>query len=136
MAELDKSNMLYEGKAKRLYATDNPEQSAANLPSEEEGAVIGMDPMVDGDGRPSSGSPAIGAGQASADATGDLDGACYADPPTIGAFAAVTMSRRRCRNEDERLLDAASVPPSEGHTFHHGSGNRSRSGWKRVRPIQ
>ncbi|MBT8496179.1 MAG: hypothetical protein KJO07_24250, partial [Deltaproteobacteria bacterium] len=69
------------------FASDQPGNSAPNLPVTETGAVIGEDPILDGDYRPMAGSPAIAAGQPQADVPGDANGECYADPPAIGAFA-------------------------------------------------
>ncbi len=58
----------------------------------ETGSVIQMDPMLadrsGGDYHVQSGSPAIGAGTELPASYPDFEGRCYADPPTIGAFAA------------------------------------------------
>jgi hypothetical protein len=70
------------------FASDDAGGSSPNLPVTETGGVIGQDPSLDGEYRPTSGSPAIGAGQAQSEVPGDADGECYGDPPTIGAFVA------------------------------------------------
>jgi hypothetical protein len=73
------------------YAHDDPSQSdpAADLPNPENGGVYGMDPLlVDvaaGDVHLQGGSPAASAGTPLVDLTGDLDGDCWGDPPSIGA---------------------------------------------------
>ena len=76
------------------YAHDMPEGSdpAGELPVQEVGGVYGQDPMfVDtgaGDYEVAPGSPAAGAGRSEPEsAGGDYDGECYAEPPTIGAWA-------------------------------------------------
>ncbi|MEO1270027.1 MAG: hypothetical protein AAFX99_18220 [Myxococcota bacterium] len=72
------------------FAQGAPERSAPQLPVEETGAVIGQDPGLGAGFAIEADSPAARAG--SADGlrwvTGDMQGACYADPPSIGAFAA------------------------------------------------
>ena len=65
------------------YAQDAPESSEPELPANEPGAVIGVDPQLDGL-RPSADSPALGAGT-TARTDADLYGACFLDPPAIGA---------------------------------------------------
>jgi len=77
------------------YAHDDPGSSAPELPATETGSVIGQDPSFDsdpvtGDGSLQPDSPAIGAGDPGEAAwlVGDIEGRCYADPPTIGAWAA------------------------------------------------
>ncbi len=69
-----------------FYATDDPGASAPTLPGTETGTLSGLDPLLDAAGVPGAGSPAIGAGTPGADALGDLGGACWASPPSIGAF--------------------------------------------------
>ncbi len=74
------------------YASDNPAQSspAQDLPAPEVGGIAGQDPLLvnlaGGDFHLQPGSPAIAAGVADARVVRDLDGVCYADPPTLGAF--------------------------------------------------
>lgn len=69
-----------------FYAHDDPGQSQPSLPGTETGSVVALDPVLDGDYRIGAGSPAAGAGSAVPGVTGDHDGACYATPPSIGAF--------------------------------------------------
>lgn len=66
------------------YAQDDPGASEPELPAEESGAVIGVDPELDGIA-PTAESPALGAGTA-ARTDGDLEARCYLDPPAIGAM--------------------------------------------------
>jgi hypothetical protein len=73
------------------YAHDNPGQSQpSGLPAAETGAIVGQDPALanpgGGDYRIGSASPAAGAGTSVAGVSGDLDGNCYASPPSVGAF--------------------------------------------------
>jgi hypothetical protein len=76
------------------YAQDDPAQSspAADLPVTEDSPIVGRAPeLVDpanGDYAISGASPAAGAGVAIPGVTGDLAGACYRDPPSIGAWEA------------------------------------------------
>ncbi len=69
------------------YAHDDPARSTpTGLPVVEDAAVIGEDPLfLDTDGAIGPDSPAVGAGLAHALLTADRRGACYADPPSIGA---------------------------------------------------
>jgi hypothetical protein len=73
------------------YAVDDPSQSdpAADLPTPESAGVVGQDPLlVDLDGADYSltaSSPALQAGLSPASTARDIAGACYADPPSIGA---------------------------------------------------
>jgi hypothetical protein len=69
-----------------FYATDDPGQSAPSLPGTEDGTLSGTDPLLRADGSLDPASPAIGAGTPGADALGDYTGACWADPPAVGAF--------------------------------------------------
>lgn len=74
------------------YAADNPGQSspAGDLPTPETGAIEGMDPgLVDvagGDYHLTAGSPAVGSGTPLDELSADLDGVCFADPPSRGAL--------------------------------------------------
>ncbi|MCA9638122.1 MAG: hypothetical protein KC420_18970, partial [Myxococcales bacterium] len=75
------------------YASDDPGQSspAGDLPAPESGAIEGQDPLLvgpPGDLHIAPQSPAIAAGSAHPALGGDAEGACYGDPPDIGAFAA------------------------------------------------
>lgn len=75
------------------YAHDNPGQSQpTDLPAPESGGIAGQDPALanpaGGDFHIPSSSPAAGAGTPLPGVTGDYDGACYASPPSIGAFEA------------------------------------------------
>lgn len=75
------------------YAHDDPAASAPmTLPAPETGGIVGQDPgftnAAQGDYHIGPASPAAGAGVAFAGLTGDLDGACYAMPPSIGALEA------------------------------------------------
>jgi hypothetical protein len=75
------------------YAHDNPSASSPLfLPVTETGAVIGQDPgLTDvpvGDYHIGPSSPAAGQGTTLPGIAGDMDGACYAMPPSIGAFEA------------------------------------------------
>lgn len=70
------------------YALDAPDRSAPSLPTVERGGLSGRDPLLGAEGRIPAESPAAGAGRAGAWAPGDLNGACWADPPAIGAFEA------------------------------------------------
>lgn len=69
-----------------FYAYDNPGASAPNPPGSETGSLIGLDPLIAGPGYaigPTS--PAAGAGADIDPALADLDGECFAQPPSIGA---------------------------------------------------
>lgn len=74
------------------YASDDPGQSspAADLPVAEVGGIAGVDPLLvdvgGGDFHLQAGSPAIAAGAPEPTITADLDGVCYGDPPSLGAF--------------------------------------------------
>lgn len=75
------------------YAHDRPSQSRpTDLPADESDGIYGEDPgLADpaaGDFSITSASPANGAGTPLAELTGDINGNCYADPPSIGAFEA------------------------------------------------
>ncbi len=68
------------------YAHDNPAQSQPTLPVTEVDGIYGLDPGLDAFYRVSPASPAAGAGATTTWTWGDLGGACFADPPTIGAY--------------------------------------------------
>lgn len=74
------------------YASDDPGQSspAGDLPVAETNALVGMDPLLvdvaGGDYHVTAQSPAVGSGTLLPALSVDLDGVCYADPPTRGAF--------------------------------------------------
>ena len=70
------------------YAWDNPAQSEPNLPAPEVDGIYGQDPELDLQLRIFTSSPAAGAGTANVGTWGDLDGRCYSEPPSIGAFEA------------------------------------------------
>lgn len=74
------------------YAHDDPGQSEPALPVAETAAIVGQDPLfvdaASGDFRLAAGTPAAGRG-APAGVPGDAAGACYATPPTIGAYEIV-----------------------------------------------
>ncbi len=67
------------------YARDNPGASAPSLPLEESGALAGQDPLLGGDFGLAAGSPALQAGTPWDGLVGDLTGACYGAPPSLGA---------------------------------------------------
>ena len=71
------------------YASDDPGASspAADLPSPEIDAIAGQDPLLlgPGDVHLGPGSPAIGSGAPLPELSADLDGECYAAPPSRGA---------------------------------------------------
>jgi hypothetical protein len=72
------------------YAFDNPAASAPDLPTPETGGVVGLDPGLgdpaSGDYRPAPAGVAAGAGTAPGPEGGDFFGACWGDPPAIGAI--------------------------------------------------
>ncbi len=69
------------------YAHDAPSQSTpTDLPVTETGGVYGQDPAFTTGYAIGAGSPAAGAGTAVTGVTGDITGACYASPPSIGAY--------------------------------------------------
>ena len=74
------------------YRHDDPNASdpPGGLPVMEQGGIVGQDPMfVDagaGDFHLEARSPAVGAGTSLAELSGDFDGVCFADPPSVGAF--------------------------------------------------
>jgi hypothetical protein len=72
------------------YAHDAPNRSTpTDFPSAERDGVYGQDPEFSGASREytiGAGSPAAGAGETLPEITGDITGACFEDPPSIGAF--------------------------------------------------
>jgi len=70
------------------YAWDSPGQSQPTLPVAETDGLYGLDPQLDPGYRIGPASPAAGTGQTTPWSWGDLDGFCFADPPSRGAFEA------------------------------------------------
>ncbi len=71
------------------YAWNNPAQSEpTNLPVTESNGIYGADPLLGAGYRIGSESPAAGTGESTPWSWGDLDGTCFADPPSRGAFEA------------------------------------------------
>ncbi|MCL4838487.1 MAG: hypothetical protein KJ058_11050 [Thermoanaerobaculia bacterium] len=70
------------------YAWDAPAQSQPALPSPETNGLYGVDPELGPGYRIGAGSPAAGTGAILPWGGGDLDGACFASPPSRGAFEA------------------------------------------------
>jgi len=68
------------------YAWDAPAQSQPALPSPETNGIYGVDPDLGPGYRIGPGSPAAGTGVTSPWSDGDHDGACFATPPSRGAF--------------------------------------------------
>ncbi len=68
------------------YAWDNPAQSEPSLPVAESDGIYGLDPELGPDLSITRSSPASGTGRATSWTWGDIEGACYASPPSIGAF--------------------------------------------------
>ena len=73
------------------YRLDDPAQSdpPGGLPVAESGGIIGEAPGfvdINGDFHLEPNSPAVSAGSSLAELGGDLDGACFADPPSLGAL--------------------------------------------------
>ena len=68
------------------YAWNDPGQSQPNLPVAETDGIYGEDPLLGAGYRIGPASPAAGSGQATPWSWGDHDGACFADPPSRGAF--------------------------------------------------
>jgi hypothetical protein len=68
------------------YAWDNPAQSQPTLPVVETNGIYGEDPQLGTGYRIGPGSPAAGSGESTAWTWGDHGGACFADPPSRGAF--------------------------------------------------
>lgn len=72
------------------FAYDNPALSGPALPAPEVNGVVGKDPMLLAPGAGiyaiDERSPATGAGRHPAAAPADLFGACYRNPPSIGAY--------------------------------------------------
>jgi hypothetical protein len=73
------------------YAHDDPGQSQPdNLPAADIDPVVGQDPgfqnAAEHNYHIGSNSPAAGQGISLSEVSGDMDGECYADPPSIGAY--------------------------------------------------
>jgi hypothetical protein len=77
------------------YRFDDPGQSAppGGLPAAESDGIIGQDPMfvdaANGDYHVDPNGPAASAGTTVPELRGDMDGVCFADPPSIGAYEAL-----------------------------------------------
>lgn len=70
-----------------FYAQDNPALSQPNLPGSVSGSIFGSDPDISApDYRITSASPAAAAGVPFEAGLGDLSAACFANPPSIGAW--------------------------------------------------
>ena len=69
-----------------LVRARRPRPVAPSLPAAETGGIYGVDPALDPDYRIGPASPAAGTGQATTWTWGDLDGFCFAAPPSRGAF--------------------------------------------------
>ena len=82
------------------YASDDPARSAPDLPVTETGGLTGLDPALRADRSIGPESPAAGAGLSHSppalplEARSDRSGACFLDPPSIGAFEIVTPAWR------------------------------------------
>lgn len=68
------------------YAWNDPGQSQPNLPVAETDGIYGEDPLLGPGYRIGPASPAAGSGQTTPWSWGDHAGACFADPPSRGAF--------------------------------------------------
>jgi hypothetical protein len=68
------------------YAWDNPSQSEPNLPVTETNGIYGENPLLGPGYRIGSSSPAAGSGETTQWTWGDMDGFCYEEPPSRGAF--------------------------------------------------
>jgi hypothetical protein len=68
------------------YAADAPDRSQPELPAPENRGVVGADPLLRPDHSIGPDSPAAGAGTAPAGPPGDITGACWSSPPSIGAY--------------------------------------------------
>ncbi len=76
------------------FAIDDPSRSAPELPAAEADGIVGLDPLLGADAAIGPESPAAGAGRIldvdltdSIATLADNIGACFADPPSIGARA-------------------------------------------------
>lgn len=70
------------------YAWNNPAQSQPSLPVAETNGMYGEAPLLGPGYAIGSSSPAAGSGETTAWTWGDYGGACFADPPSRGAFEA------------------------------------------------
>jgi hypothetical protein len=70
------------------YAHDDPGVSQPDLPTPETGGLVGLDPAFTTGWQIDTSSPAAGAGTLWSGVVGDFSGACYAEPPSIGAYEA------------------------------------------------
>lgn len=70
------------------YARDKAHESEPTLPTAETGGIYGEDPAFTDGWAIGATSPAAGAGTPLDELVADLEGACWADPPSIGAYEA------------------------------------------------
>ena len=70
------------------YAWDAPGQSQPSLPSPETNGIYGVNPQLLPDFRIPASSPAAHTGQLTTWTWGDLDGRCFTNPPSRGAYEA------------------------------------------------
>ncbi len=70
------------------YAHDDPGASQPDLPTAETGGLVGLDPAFTTGWQIDASSPSAGAGTPWSGVVGDMAGACYADPPSVGAYEA------------------------------------------------
>ena len=68
------------------FARDDSSASAPSLPVTEVDPIHGVDPSLAADFTIDASSPAAGAGMTYAGLHGDMSGACYASPPSLGAY--------------------------------------------------
>lgn len=85
------------------FAVDDPDRSQPRLPAPEQNGISGqnpnfLSPETDNFDLPLD-SPAVGQGVRRNQPRADLEGRCYADPPTIGAYEPTPSTRGRTRTE-------------------------------------
>jgi hypothetical protein len=68
------------------FAHDDPARSQPRLPVPEEDTIVGLDPRFGAEYAIGPDSPAAGAGATHGGTRGDITGACFRDPPSIGAY--------------------------------------------------
>ena len=81
---LDVSSFVFANNA--WFNRDDPSASEPRLPVPENQGLVGQDPLLGPDFRPAAGSPLIRRGRIVPAAPDDFAGACYGNPPTIGAY--------------------------------------------------